>query len=74
MTKTKRVRIAVAVDCNGLWGAAPLCGDGEAPRQALIDFCGLEHLEHGEQISVIEADVPMPEEPATVRGDVVNND
>lgn len=71
MTKTKRVRIAVAVDRNGQWGAAPICGDNVRPRQALIDFCGMEHLDYGERITVIEADVPLPEEPATVRGEVV---
>ena len=69
MTKTKRVRIAVGIDRFGTVYAAPM-GDWDKPSDALKhDYCD----DRSDLcIAVVEADVPLPEEPEVVRGEVVD--
>lgn len=68
MSKTIRVRIAVAVSATGRWGAdgsnSDKDGQSEATALELIDF------EHPNRVTFVEADVPLPEEQATVEGEV----
>ena len=69
MTNTKRVRIAVATDRRGRAYAAPM-RDGATAVEALENDYGDDMKDL--RLSIIEADVPLPEEPATVRGEVVD--
>ena len=73
MNNTKRVRIAVAVDPVGeVWTAQ--MEDDEGPVTALETMFG--DLPWGMTVSIVEADVPapLPEDPAVVRGEVVDVD
>lgn len=71
MTETKRVRIAVAVDPSGMFTAFAMDSHERDPRNPLLEQSLLDGME-GERISIVEADVPMPEEPAVVRVEVVD--
>ena len=74
MTKTKRVRIAVAVDSVDNWAVVPVY-DGETvhyARRRLNEWEMDDHLGDGYRITIVEADVHMPEEPPVVRGEVVD--
>lgn len=71
MTKTVRVRIAVAVNRAGRWNATGwrFCDD-PMPDDELMAMAseGLDTI--GERITFIEADVPMPED-AAIEAEVV---
>jgi hypothetical protein len=71
MTKTKRVRIALCVDEDGQFSAAPLPAN-EDPRDMLNSWGGLDVMSGNYVVSIIEADAPMPEEPKTVKGEIVD--
>lgn len=62
--RTKRVRIAVAVDRNGFWNCYGCEGspDDEAMELAV------EGVDHGESRHFITADVPLPDDPAEIVG------
>jgi hypothetical protein len=63
-----RIRIAVATDQFGA-AVATVIGETDDPRQALADTFLLDHLERGERISVVTAEVPLPE-PMEIEGEV----
>lgn len=63
---TVRVRIAVAVDANGSWTAN---GWLDGPDNAVIAEC-ISHVGRRPAVCWIEADVPLPLAPQTIRGQV----
>ena len=72
--KTKRVRIAVAMNSDGVWCASGMAGESDKTailnsRYEVQDVEGDEHA----LITFIEADIPIPEhhESETVEGEVV---
>lgn len=67
--KTKRVRIAVGTDRSGSVYVAPM-RSWASPSEALEHDYGDDMKDL--RLSIVEADVPLPEEPATVRGEVVD--
>lgn len=68
MTKTKRVRIVVAVDREGQ-ATATTNVHGSITQEALDELSRLSGLL---RFTLIEADVPLPKEPAVVQGEVVD--
>lgn len=67
MSKTVRVRIAVAVCPNGEWQAR---GDSTHTDEESKDIIYMCDLPTGETWHFIEADIPLPE-PQTIEGEVV---
>ena len=72
MTRTVRVRVAVAVDAGGLWAAVPHW-DGELPQDALEELADSLNLDEPRRFSVIEASVEPYVDPdvEVVEGEVV---
>ena len=73
-TNTKRVRIAVAVDRDCSWFARKtyLADSIDDIRDSLDKIVKQGLIDAGYRLSIVEADVPMPEEPAVVRGELVD--
>ena len=67
----KRVRICVAIDKNGVYGAGTEGQGFTAKSQALEDLNGNMGDGDNYRLVYIVADVPMPE-PVTVQGEVVS--
>jgi len=68
MSKTVRVRIAVAVCPDGEWAAA---GNWEYSGEAIRDIVFIDELPGSESWHWIEADIPLPK-PQTIEGEVVS--
>lgn len=57
MAKTVKVRIAVAVDCNGSWNSA----GGDYMDEKDLQGCVCDSLEFGERHYWLEAELEIPE-------------
>ncbi len=69
--KTVRVRIAVAVDCEGQWSAFGIWREDDKGTK---DNVFIDDLEPGEHYHWVEATLPVPvrEHTQTVEGEVTN--
>lgn len=57
MVKSVKVRIAVAVDCNGAWN----CAGGDYMDEKDLQGCVCDSLESGERHYWLEAELEVPE-------------
>lgn len=57
MAKSVKVRIAVAVDCNGSWN----CAGGDYMEEKDLQGCVCDGLEFGERHYWLEAELEVPE-------------
>jgi len=68
--KTVRVRIAVTVDPDGNWRSAGWKESGYGDDERDIRDCVEENADDMAKLYWIEADVPIPEEPKLIVGEV----